>query len=68
MMNRPSQILIDKNSKLERENSLLKEALSRAELHALQVQINPHFIFNTLNAGQQIAMMEGAENNLGIPR
>jgi two-component system, sensor histidine kinase YesM len=39
----------------------LEQALANARLHALQYQINPHFVFNTLNAGQQIAMMEGAE-------
>ena len=25
------------------------------------MQINPHFLFNTLNAGAQLAMMEGAD-------
>ncbi len=27
----------------------------------MQTQIDPHFLFNTLNAGQQLAMMEDAE-------
>ncbi|PKL24929.1 MAG: hypothetical protein CVV47_06480 [Spirochaetae bacterium HGW-Spirochaetae-3] len=35
--------------------------LKDAELLALQTQINPHFLFNTLTAGQQLAMSEGAD-------
>ncbi len=44
-----------KQKELEME-SLLKDA----QLRYYQEQINPHFLFNTLNAGQQLAMMEDA--------
>ena len=45
-----------------KEKELLMEAhLTDAQLKYLQAQINPHFLFNTLNAGAQLAMMEGAD-------
>jgi two-component system sensor histidine kinase YesM len=45
----------------EMQNLLMKNLLKEAELQALQSQINPHFIYNTLNAGVQLAVLEDAE-------
>lgn len=45
-----------------KERELLMEGhLKDARLKYLQAQINPHFLFNTLNAGAQLSMMEGAD-------
>ena len=45
-----------------KENELAMEKLLKdARLKYYQAQIDPHFLFNTLNAGEQLAMMEGAE-------
>lgn len=46
---------------MERELTM-QGLLKDAQLKYLQAQINPHFLFNTLNAGAQLAMMEDAEN------
>lgn len=47
---------------IERE-LLMETHLKEAQLKYLQSQINPHFLFNSLNAGVQLAMMEDAEKN-----
>ncbi|MED0702865.1 MAG: two-component sensor histidine kinase [Bacillaceae bacterium] len=49
--------LISKNMEILEKEKLMREL----ELKALQSQINPHFLFNTLNVISKLAYIEGAE-------
>lgn len=50
------------NEQLLKEQQLLMENhLKDAQLKYLQAQINPHFLFNSLNAGAQLAILEEAD-------
>jgi len=45
----------------EMENLTMESLLKETKLKMLQSQINPHFLFNTLNAASQLSIMEGAD-------
>ncbi len=50
-----------KENELREKEIEMRALYTDAHLKALQDQIQPHFLFNTLNTGAQLAMMEGAD-------
>lgn len=61
-MNRKAELEIQLQ-KQEVENLEVNHLLKEMELKALQNQIHPHFLFNTLNIISKLAYLEGAERS-----
>jgi len=56
-----TRLNFERESRLLENELRMKNDLKEAQLKYLRAQINPHFLFNSLNAAAQLAMMEGAE-------
>ena len=54
--------MVNDIKKLMVERDLKEKERSKEEMKVLQAQINPHFIYNTLNVIKLMAMMSRAEN------
>lgn len=58
-----------RNYQTEEEQKLIVTAqLARAELHALKMQIHPHFLFNTLHSISSLVLEDAAKANQMIAR
>ncbi len=54
------RLTMERENQLKERELMMQSHLKDAQLKYLQAQIHPHFLFNTLNAGAQLAMMEDA--------
>ncbi len=52
---------MDNEQRLKERQLMMETLLKDAQLKYLQAQINPHFLFNSLNAAAQLAILEEAE-------
>lgn len=57
--------MLDKIRQLIRESLKKEEEKTVAELKALQAQIHPHFLYNTLNSIKWLALSEGSPKIVG---
>ena len=55
---------IKKQREMELRNMQMEQMLKRMELYTMQAQMNPHFLFNTINTGVQLAIMEEADRTV----
>ena len=60
--------MLDQVEQLMKEQYRLGRSISNAEMRALQAQINPHFLYNTLDLINWGAMDYGADNVAAIAR
>ena len=55
---------LNKQREMELRNLQMEQMLKRMELYTMQAQMNPHFLFNTINTGVQLAIMEEADRTV----
>lgn len=54
--------------KAREEQALLRETVTRSQLEALQLQLNPHFLFNALNSIRALIPATASEAREGVTR